>query len=68
MGIRGGLLAEGKARSAEFRAVITRADGTVEDLGAIAYWHRNPLRRWGWNIARLFLNLKGKFHGRSRSE
>lgn len=68
MSIRGGLLAQGKAESAEFRAVITRADGTVEDLGTIAYWHRNPFRRWAWTIARLVSNLKGKFHGRARSE
>ena len=26
-------------------AIVTRADGTVEDLGVIAYHHRNPLRR-----------------------
>lgn len=30
---------------ASIRAVVTRADGTVEDLGVISYWHRNPLRR-----------------------
>lgn len=30
----------------EVRAVVTRADGTVEDLGVIAYWHRNPFKRW----------------------
>lgn len=68
MGIRGGLLAEGKAQSAEFRAVIIRADGTVEDLGTVAYWHRNFIIRWGWHVARALSNLKGKFHGRSRPE
>lgn len=30
----------------EVRAVVTRADGTVEDLGIVAYWHKNPLKRW----------------------
>jgi hypothetical protein len=31
-------------------AVVIRADGTREDLGRIAYWHKNPLRRF---LARL---------------
>lgn len=26
-------------------AVVIRADGTREDLGAVSYYHRNPLRR-----------------------
>jgi hypothetical protein len=26
-------------------AIITRADGTVEDRGEIAYYHRNPWKR-----------------------
>jgi len=33
-------------------AVVTRADGTVEDLGAVSYWHRSPIRRWAWAIRR----------------
>jgi len=33
-------------------AVVTRADGRVEDLGVIHYWHRNPLRRLWWQITR----------------
>jgi hypothetical protein len=57
MAMNGGLLAHGKAKSAEFRAVVTRADGSVEDLGVIAYWHKNPFKRWAWAIIR---KLKGK--------
>lgn len=38
---------------ASLEAVITRADGTVEDLGVIAYYHKNPLRR-------LWFKLTGK--------
>lgn len=34
------------AKRAELRAVITRADGTVEDLGVIAYHHKNKIRHW----------------------
>lgn len=33
-------------------AVITRADGTVEDLGPLVYYHRNPLLRLTWRIAK----------------
>ena len=50
MAIHGGMLVNGKAKESEIRAVVTRADGTVEDLGVVAYWHRNPLRRWAWEI------------------
>lgn len=32
-----------KPKDSSIRAVITRADGTVEDLGLIAYYHRNPV-------------------------
>lgn len=44
--------AKGVVRTEVF-AVITRADGRVEDLGSIAYWHRNPLRRLAWRIQRI---------------
>jgi hypothetical protein len=33
-----------KPVTSEITAVVTRADGRVEDLGRIAYWHANPLR------------------------
>ncbi len=33
---------------ASFSAVITHADGTVEDLGVISYYHRNRWRMWLW--------------------
>lgn len=29
-----------------WEALVTRADGTVEDHGVIAYWHRNPFKRF----------------------
>lgn len=44
-------------KRAELRAVITRADGTVEDLGVIAAWHRNPLMRLWCRIK----GIKGRF-------
>lgn len=42
-------------------AVVIRADGTREDLGAIAYWHHNPLRRWWWALTQ---TLRGRRAGR----
>lgn len=35
-------------KSAEIQAVIIRADGTVQDLGTIAYYHVNPLKRFAF--------------------
>lgn len=39
-----------KIKSASIQAVVTRADGTVEHLGTISYWHQNPLRRLLWRL------------------
>lgn len=36
------------ASEARLRIVVTRADGRVEDLGTVSYWHRNPIRRWAF--------------------
>ena len=33
------------AKQITLEAVVIRADGTREDLGTIARWHRNPLIR-----------------------
>lgn len=54
MAISGGLLTHGKARESQISAVVTRADGSVERLGVVAYWHKNPLRRWLWQVRKLF--------------
>lgn len=39
-------------KSVVFEAKVTRADGTVEELGQISYWHRNPLKRWANKVNR----------------
>lgn len=31
-------------------AVVIKNDGTRVDLGNIAYWHKNPLKRWAWSV------------------
>ena len=38
------------AKEAQIIATITRADGTVEELGVIDYWHKNPIKRIIWRI------------------
>lgn len=40
----------GRVQEITWEAVVTRADGTVEDLGTVAYYHKNPLRRWAWAV------------------
>lgn len=48
--MHGGLIARGEVKKSSLTAVITRADGTVENLGVIAYYHRNPLMRAAWAV------------------
>jgi len=42
-------------------ARVIRADGSVEELGTVAYWHKNPLRRLAWRVRQL---LRGRKPGR----
>ncbi len=41
------------AREATIEATIVRADGSVEHVGIVSYWHRNPLRRWWWRFSNM---------------
>ena len=43
-------LINNQAKVIEVTAVITRADGTVENIGTVSYWHRNPIKRILWRI------------------
>lgn len=38
-----------KAKEITLSATITRANGRVEHIGVIAYYHRNPFRRFVGN-------------------
>jgi hypothetical protein len=38
------------AKEIQLVATITRADGTVEELGVIDYYHQNPIKRLIWRI------------------
>ena len=55
------LQAQGKPLMISIAATVTRADGTVEDLGTVSYWHANPIRRLIWRIGRI---IYGRRHGR----
>ena len=44
------IISEAKVKQMEISAIITRADGTIENLGTIQYWHKNPLKRLLWRI------------------
>jgi hypothetical protein len=53
------MVANAEVQKAELRAVVTRADGTVEDLGVISYYHKNPLKRALWKV-QYFLGIRRK--------
>lgn len=39
------LFGKGKVQEITWEAKVIRKDGTVEDLGVIAYYNRNPCKR-----------------------
>lgn len=41
------------AKEIQLIATITRADGTVEELGIIDYYHKNPIKRFIWKLKKL---------------
>lgn len=51
--IGGGLITRAKVKEASVSLVVTRADGRVEDLGVVSYYHRNPLKRLAWRVRKL---------------
>lgn len=48
------LIAGAGIKRISLEATVIRANGTVEPLGEIAVWHRNPLRRAWTRVTRLF--------------
>lgn len=47
---------ESKSKVKEFtiEAVVTRADGTTENLGVVSYYSSNPLKLMWWRLKKLF--------------
>jgi hypothetical protein len=52
------LLTNSAIKEASFSAIVTRADGTVEDLGVISYYSSNPLKRWFFSLKQLLKKVK----------
>lgn len=52
--------ATSKPREAKIEAVVIRANGTRQNLGTIAYYHRNPLRRLAWRVRQAVRKLYRK--------
>jgi hypothetical protein len=50
-------IAQSNAKEIELIATITRADGTVEQLGVIDYYHKNPIKLFIWKLKK-FLERK----------
>lgn len=46
----GDMNAHGDLREASIEIVVIRKDGTREDHGVVSYYHRNPFKRWAWEI------------------
>lgn len=46
----GDMTAKSGLKQASIEAKVIRADGTVEDLGVVSYYHKNPLRRALWRL------------------
>jgi hypothetical protein len=38
------------AKEIQLVATVVRADGTMEELGVVDYWHVNPIKRLIWRI------------------
>ena len=51
------MIVPSNAKEVQLSAVITRADGTVEHLGVISYWHKNPFKRIVWRLKKWLLSL-----------
>lgn len=45
-----------KIKEAQISAKVFRADGSTEDLGVIAYYSSNPLKRLAFKISKIFNN------------
>ena len=54
-------VAKGVGR-AEIRAVVTRADGTVEDYGRVSFYSKSKLDMFFWRMERLLWRVKRWLH------
>lgn len=52
------LVVNQNVKHASIEAVVIRADGRIENLGVVAYYHKNPWKRFVWRVSEIF---KGRF-------
>jgi len=50
-------IANSNAKEIQLIATIIRADGTVEPLGIVDYYHRNPLKMFIWKVKQFIKGL-----------
>jgi hypothetical protein len=46
------------AKEIQFIATVIRADGRVENLGVIDYWHKNPIKRFIWKLKKFLERIQ----------
>lgn len=56
----GSVKASAKIKKATIEAVVTRSDGSVERLGVVSYYSRNPLKRWLWKLGQAVKRIAKK--------
>lgn len=47
------MIANVQAQEVTLELTVIRADGRIEPLGIVSYWHRNPLKRLWWRVKKL---------------
>ncbi|MGE0724816.1 MAG: hypothetical protein AB7O45_10595 [Alphaproteobacteria bacterium] len=55
----GNIVAPSGAREISIEATVIRADGRVEPLGRVAYWHKSRARRALWHLGRIVRRIGG---------
>ena len=50
-------IAQSNAKEIHLVATIRRADGTIEELGVIDYWHKNPIKRFIWKLKKFLRRI-----------
>jgi len=53
----------GQPEMVSVSGVVTRADGTTEDLGVIAFAHKNPVKVLAWRLGRVLRWLRTQRQG-----
>lgn len=59
--ITGGPIVRGEVKESTLSAVITRADGTIEDLGIIAHYKKDGSEEQKSRLQKLYDNFTNRF-------